>query len=224
MDPAVPNSKTRVGDRAIPVCFSSVAARRVADRESRPTSIKGADAVTSALPVSALTQSSTAAVSWSSVLVSAPTAKEEGRVGTPCSMNWSTALRSGSMQSGFLRAPKSPSASPASTVRSSPRMYLPLIVSGSMGITTKCEGTAAGLTCACTVARMRPSSAASSATPCFSTMKAHGTVPKTASSMPTTAQLSNGECSSVRSSRIALSISSVPMRLPPTFITSSDRP
>ena len=108
---------------------------------------------------------------------------------------------------------------------SSRRMNLPLYVSGSATATMNLAGTATELRRLCTSERSRPSSDACSEPPGCKTTKATGLVPSTSSGMSTTATLRSGEPAgrSVSASS-ALSISSVPMRLPPTLITSSERP
>eukprot|EP00964_Phaeocystis_antarctica_P001552 scaffold820_cov67-Phaeocystis_antarctica.AAC.1 len=103
-------------------------------------------------------------------------------------------------------------------------MYLPLYVSGRAGTTTKRVGTAAALCRECTYARRRASSLCCSVAPGRRIRKAAGTVPSKGSSIPTTAQLSTGEPGDSLSSSSKFSISSVPMRMPATLITSSLRP
>ena len=187
-------------------------------RDSMPRSMSEALGEMSSVVTRLRTTSRT--VSRASDAVSCGTAAS----GTGGAIAARTAACSGSTQLGFFSAPRSPSGESVSMIASSRRMNLPLYVSGTASATMNFAGTAILPSRCATSPRSRPSSAARSVASGCRTTKATGTVPSTSSGMPTTTQLRSGEPAVSVSVSKALSISSVPMRLPPTLITSSERP
>ena len=135
------------------------------------------------------------------------------------------AARSSRRHPGLRSVAVSPRGSPLISARSTRRMYLPECVSGSSLSTTKCLGTAAPPRRSPTNARRCDCCGPSTAAPASGTINAHGAVPSTGFGTPTTTALRSGErWPRRRSARSAFSTSSVPIRTPPTLITSSERP
>eukprot|EP00964_Phaeocystis_antarctica_P151500 scaffold119109_cov68-Phaeocystis_antarctica.AAC.10 len=227
----VPVSSTATDGKDTPVASLSCSANDASKCESSPTSISGLSrSILSLPPTCSTTRALISCMSCSREGTSLHASSMAGWVcataGTCCAppLLRCTASRIGATHSGLRSAPRSPSGTSFSIARSSRRMYLPLYVSGRAGTTTKRAGTAIALWRACTSVRRRASSLRCSVMPGRRVRKAAGAVPSNGSSIPTTAQLSTGEPSDSLSSSSRFSISSVPMRLPATLMTSSLRP